>query len=308
MWWNKMKILPVSLEIPVNAYLHHAHLNSLILGQNPQSYMWLNNKYLQLYFNKKNTNVMLDFFTFEYMYDCLDTGYVKSFLINSVIDIKNIIENSIDHNYYITCLIDEFYVNKMAAYKKWHFNHWCLIYGYDDINYLCLGYLKDGKYQKFELSINEFLSSFIKIEYGLGLNTIKENYNFCDEISGIKLLYDYTYGLNTSENYGLISHRIDGSYGIKIYDSLIEEKDGKIDVRYAHVLLEHKYCVHRYLINESYDLNIINEYEKIIKYCHSLKWLSLKQRLSYDLNTAKRIDNLLKKTQDEEYKILSKII
>lgn len=304
---NEMKVLPISLNVPVNAYLHHAHLNSLILGQNPQSYMWLNNMYLQLYFNKNNGNVKLDFFTYEYMFDCLDSGYIKPFLLDKSFYIKKIIEDSIDNNYYITCLIDEYYVDKMSAYKKWHFDHWCLIYGYDDINFYCLGYLKDGKYQSFELSKKEFLSCYIRIKYGLGLNTVKENYSFNETLAGEKLIYDYTYGLNTSENYCLISDKIAGAYGINVYENLVEEANNLLDVRYAHVLLEHKYCVNRYLNANFYDLDKISKYEKIIKNCHSLKWLSLKQRISCDSNTTDRIINLLRKTQNEEYEILSNI-
>jgi hypothetical protein len=304
-----MILLPVSINIPVKGYLHHAHINSVVLGQCPKSYMWLNNLYLQVYFNRANKNTLLDFFTFQYKFECLDTGYVRPFLLKKELDIKETIEESIRNGFYITCLIDEFFVENMSAYKKRHFDHWCLIFGFDDQHYYCLGYLNDGKYQKFKLPKEEFISVFIKKEYGLGLNSVKENYAFNnnDEIAKA-LLQDYIYGVNTSEKYGLITSRIEGTYGINIYNDLIKETDNILDVRYAHILLEHKYCVYRYLKkNFNYRIELIEKYKTIVSNCNSIKLLSIKQYASNDINSNRRIKNLLNKTQEEEFNLLREL-
>lgn len=304
-----MKLLPINLDIPVNGYLHHAHVNSIILGQKPEAYHWINNMYLQLYYNDLNIDTTLDFFTFKYNFDCLETGYIRPFLLGDIDDIKSIIEKSIDNNFYITCLIDEFYVDGMPVYNKMHFDHWCLIFGYDNSNYYCVGYLKNGKYQKYCLPKNVFFRDCFKVKYGIGLNSVKDNYIFDNNDYAVQLIRDYIQGVNTSDKYGLISKKIEGSYGISIYNDLVKETEKVLDVRYAHILLEHKFCVCRFLNdNNTLCSDLAENYTKIISYCKTIKLLSIKQYAENSLATKKRIQNLLKKAQDEEYNILIKLL
>lgn len=251
--WYKL----IDSELKLNAEETDIYLGvNIYFGEN-QYIKWKNMNYIQLFYNEFDRNgVFLDYFMFPrkgvdagYQYVChfLDTEYVDDVddYIKYYDNINTYIKNCIRHGYYLNICLDEYYVPERNAYRKYHYNHYNLFYGYNDKNqtYSILGYNQKGKLSisviPYELMIENIYGQFI-VKYRLKVNPCA--YEF--QISYIiQMIDEYLNGLNSSLKFaGLLSNR-QGTFGIKIFEKLLYTEKGRDllvhDVRISFVLFEH---------------------------------------------------------------------
>lgn len=307
---NNTIILPINENPPIKGYLHHAHIISVITAKQKNSEQWVKSHFLQLYFlNTEIDNIKvpsLDFYVFPYDHDCLSCGYVHNYLLFNSVNLS--IEKALQNGYYVTTIVDEYYIPNLRPYRKKHISHWFLIYGYDMENYYSITYTKSMNYETIKVDKNVFNQAFI-IEFGLGLNKIKENYVFTyEETLANDLVKDYVNGTNTSEKYGLFRKPLKGLFGIHIYEGLLQDLKNGFDFRYAQILLEHKQCIYAYLQKMYPEKELLAQYQEVIKDVKILKNLYIKQNILYNLDLHKRIEMLLLKIKEKEMKVLLQVV
>lgn len=268
--------LPIVENPIIKCYLHHAHTQGIILNE-MNSDLWTYSHFLQLY-SKNNSVVPMDFFINPYDLECLNRGYIPSFYINNS-NISDFINKALLNGYYVVCLADEFYLEQMSSYNKHHFDHWILIYGYTDNGYLCIGYINNRLYKKYTVSFDVFYVA-IQMKYGITLYKVKEEYifNYNNDLA-YDLLFDYTYGINTSYKYQLFKKPIEGKFGYKVYDYLEENLEKKIDCRLPYILYEHKKCIFYFLARNNYNDSVLTQYNDVVTQSAVLKNLYIKESI-----------------------------
>lgn len=297
--------LPIVQKPIIRGYLHHAHTLSIIQNHDNAD-QWIYSRFLQLYCKNGKTDAV-DFFVNPYNYECLDRGYIHSFYLDDIAQIYNYINKALKNGYYVLCLVDEFYLEQMLAYKSVHFDHWLFIYGYDETSFLSIGYTKNRVYKKYTVPFDVF-NIAIKSCYGLTLYKMKEEYCFYyDKDLAQELVYDYTKGINTSYKIKLHNQPIEGYFGYKIYD-YIKSNFNNISLPYLYVLYEHKKCVLDFLIRNHYAEKFTLEYKKVVDISAIIKNLFLKENI---INHNRNHDSILRyieKLKTLEMDVLNSIV
>ena len=234
--------------------------------------------------------------------------------------------NSLIQEGYIVCHLDEYYVPNRYTYRKKHYLHENLIFGFDNVKreYDILGYDRKKIFSVGKIGYNEFdqassdndikflhLRENNDFEYKLDLKFIKQ------------LLTDYLYCRNSSNIYATFRNtNISLVYGLDVYDQLIRyikllpTKTVIPDIRPFHLLWEHKKCMVlriQYLMNEYkgiiYNLEeSYDEFRLIQKICYSMRNIFLKYIMTNNNNELSKIIPLLTSVKKEEQKIIPKLI
>ena len=272
-------------------------------GEN-QYEKWLNMNYLQLFFNKKDSNgVYLDYFMFSrkgidasYNHACqfIDTEYVDYYLLRETkkFNVRTYIENSIMNGYYLCISLNEYYIYDREAYNSISYEHYNLIFGFDSElkEYSILGYNKAGKivcntipYEILEKAIRGKI--LIRYRYNVNKYPFKFNIDYLKE-----MINEFLDGRDSSLRYSNILTYVDGQYGIKIFEELLDENKSFFlfldDDRISYLLYEHAWLNKRrldYLISEGY-LCVGKEDD-------------LQRKASDILKTAERVKNLVIKNR-----------
>ena len=273
----------MNLELPIvenpliRCYLHHAHTLGIILN-NKNAELWVLSHFLQLY-SIDSGAVKLDFYIDPYNYECLDRGYINYFYLCNQSNIHKFIQEALKNNYYVLCLVDEFYLHQMQAYQKLHFDHWLLIYGYTGSSYMSIGYTKRLIYEKYEVELDIF-DVAIKRNYGITLYRVKDDYKFYyDKVLAQELLHDYVYGINSSLKHRIFKEPIHGKFGYKVYEFLQEELKSSVNHKYPYILYEHKKCVLDFLQRYCSNKNIISQYKEVVDQSTVLKNMYIKESI-----------------------------
>ena len=109
------------------------------------------------------------------------------------------VKKNINNGYYTYLLIDEYYISEKAAYRKYHFVHDLLVYGYDDEkrNIFTVGYNNCGKYKPYTITyeeLNKAAKSAVLLDRNAVMYRIKINGNYPFEYHHIEFcdaLYKY---------------------------------------------------------------------------------------------------------------------
>lgn len=223
----------------------------LFFGDN-QYRAWKNMNYLQLFFNELDSNtVYLDYFMYprkgwDASYNCmshfLDTEYIDCSCLDEEKIIKYVID-SINSDYYLNISFDEFYIEGKHSYNRMHFEHYNLVYGYDDDTRLfyLFGYRGGGKLAKTTVSYDNFLKAYGKnnvVRYKLCYNSVVYKFN----IAYVKqVLNEYLNSLNSSTRFSGIMTQRDGTYGLSIFKAIKEKGRSLLvnDHRISYLLCEH---------------------------------------------------------------------
>ena len=133
-------------------------------------YEWVFNNYIQLKANKNATDIFLEFdnalkkdwkyFTTNYF---VDYNISKlSFLMKLGIDVCKYIKRNIQSNNYVEMDIDYYDIIGTFYYRKQHYRHTCLFYGYDEVKemffVLCVD--KNGHLKKCQI---DYMSVFSEL-------------------------------------------------------------------------------------------------------------------------------------------------
>ena len=260
---------------------------------------WIYSNTIQLYYSKKNNKV-----PFTYFYTgtsnnplsqipILQKQYLKSDIIKkNNINIIELIISMIDEGYYFTTSINEYYNPECSAYKKSSCNHGLMVYGYDILNKTLnvAGYDKTLYFNNYDISFNNFELGFHNTGSNIGCQSFKKNnlsYEFDLKLVK-KLLNDYVYSKNTSEDLRILQNPLNNCiFGISVYSN-IDLDNNSLDYRIFHLIYEHKYLMINRLkkINDILNMDKINEitqeYEKLVDKSKILLHLCLKYNLTQD--------------------------
>lgn len=275
------KELQINLQKEITCYFYHSLPLCIILSEN-KLYDWFYLHYIQLVLttaahNDGNTGVFLDFLE-GHNYDVwhnsnevLKRIYVRDgFFIKNRINILDVVINGINNQHYLIVFLDEYYLPDKANYKKHHFMHESLIYGYDNEKkeILSIAFDKNNIFNKIRYSYSDFCQAFkakldydLENEYGFSYANVtlyKINDLIKENIFSIKRfsyqLYKYLFSISDIiDRYYFDA--IDGkfsteartySFGFDIYDQVIKslyysiEKCTLLDYTIFHLLSEHK--------------------------------------------------------------------
>lgn len=311
------------IENPKIRYSQDYAFPSAIMSSD-QSYMnWIYSNMIQLYYiAERNT------FNISYFYlgrDPNPLAYIplltyqqihKQLLRNCGGNAIKFLHCMIDEGYYIACLMDEYYIPSRELYKKAHFYHGVMIYGYDDENdfvYIA-GYNKDKQFGYQVLPYAAFKKAFWNVkredDFISCFRRNEKNYEL-DTILIKELLHDYIYSLNTSIRCRMVQNPLKGCYwGIDAGRHILGKQDEQMDLRYFYTFYEHMKLMNERcaILGKMYgsvrsELKCrMSELEK--KY-HLLLLLCIKYNQKRDEDDYRKIENKLKLILDEEKSVLS---
>lgn len=216
---------------------------------------WLYMNYIQLRYSKDETvSIPLDYYmvpvkNFRYEANYADHYIdVQYFTLDEAAemykDLKTFIKQSINRGYYPVICLDEYYIPNRNAYKKYHFFHHNLVYGYDDIQkvYMTVGYADKLVYNNilYDLMNKSGLERESDI---IRIKNVKNKNKLCFDIDKVRhMIYDYAFGKDNNKIYDAYLDE-NSVYGLKIFDELIKTDRGRKlvleDVRISYILYEH---------------------------------------------------------------------
>ncbi len=289
--------------------INYNNLGSIINRREYNAWLYMN--YLQIMiYEEDKLDIAIDYdvlpvknYRFESLLSnqFMDIQYLK---INEVqLSFKNLhdyLKHSINNNYYISLCFDEYYIPNRDAYKKYHYFHYNLVYGYDDVNeeyYIC-GFSDKIVFEKIAYKVIESVglgNDSEIIRYKSCKNTTK--YEF-DKSLFVQDLKDYLNGTCLSYIKKFCT-RIGKVYGIKVYEYLINTEKGKEllvnDIRISYLLYEHAQIMrkrfvyfeeeHVFYFSDDIKNELGNLCEKMLVVAKTVNLLVLKRKMMNSDNT-----------------------
>jgi len=244
-------------------------------GKYNQFYDWYFSNYVQLYcdstveivgwmlsmdyYNMPNRN-----YKSQYVNHFLEYQYEK--YTDAILGFGSVLEYvkwKLRCGKYVELWLDEYYVRGRASYRKEHYEHGNLIYGYDEVNkkILMLGF--GSRAELGEMNEDDFASALNLKKYEGRVCSITDHPNnipFHFSIERFKeQLYEYANGIDTSVHDANVLTMKSGIYGRKIYDFLLDTKKGLEllfkDIRVGYIICEHNMIMKqrlRFLISRGY--------------------------------------------------------
>lgn len=324
------------LELPIieDTWIQTYQIRNYELGILQDKIPWVYGKYINCYYNPQEEDC------FNH---CMSAG--GRFFINdgvllgqkfifdiSILSLKLInfidwVRNFINNRWYVMCYVDEYYIEAKYAYEQYHFRHTVLIYGYDKEAFLAIGYNKDRKYTKFQITFEEF-------EKALNVNFDKryEKYYHRNidkvEFDIVKINPEYDFKLNLKELYISLSDYINSVdsfnskdtnrvYGIeceRVFQDYINNTLNEkiyLDMRYSRLFMELKEIMMRrleYLAQiKAIPPDYLDTYSLIAKDQASVHMLFMKYNVTKQDDIIKKINAKIDYIIEREEDILPKI-
>ena len=307
--WEIIKQISVAIEKPQIEV-------ELFFGDN-QYNTWKNMNYIQLFYNEDDPNtVNVDYYMFtrkgwDASYNCMcnfvDTEYIDSPQLDDNQKLIDYLQKSIDEHYYVNVMLDEFYVEGRGPYNKFHYDHYDLVYGYDEKTFYIFGYKDNGKMSKTCVLYDNFLKAAYRrhiVRYKINYNTVSYRFN----IGYVKqTLMEYVEGIDSSIKFAGILTQRKGTYGLKIFEILKKSENARglliNDGRVSFLLLEHCRLMQErldYLIDNGYIEN--KEIETLLERCNNMvKSANLLKNLVIKHALKQQFQNEILKSLDELY-------
>lgn len=323
--------LPVTYPI-ITSFTKHANLFSVLSGTK-NYYEWFLNNYIQLWFRTDNN--ILDFYM-PFMPQLCPLLYCqklsREFMnISLKINIKDFLINCINEKYYVSIVLDEYFIPISPFFKKRHHPHEVLIYGYNcKLNLFYIAdFFKNRKYSYSQAPFNLIEKAYYSVkqqdDYLNAIHLYKHNEEakFDLSITNIKKgIGNFLNSVNPSYQFSNYEQpKNDGwIFGKNIYsyikDYLIRrgEAGKQVDARIYHVLYDHKKCMAlrlKYLreINYSY---VSEELVKLIENVEMLSLIIRNMILKYNLTMRseilKKVITKIDQLEDIETNILSQLL
>jgi hypothetical protein len=292
----------VILELEENPPIKFAQNIAYSLGimlTKKKNYPWLYNNFIQVYcdrdigFDSFRMNELYFFKSPIFLPEIIDEAIMKKFNI----DILDYVRFALDIKKWVFInWIDEYYNPERMLYKKGHFKHDLLIYGYDDEteNFTIIGYDKNGQYKRSQLSYSDFLLGEPSRVHLLKINEDYEKHLKLD-IPHIKLLLKQY--LNIVESTAVGDELFDNSiYGQEVFRYMTELINNKeyYDIRIILLFYEHKKCMMmriEYLQSVlAVDFKtIIDSYKEVVHLARLVQAGAVKYNITKDHNINERI-------------------
>jgi len=282
-------------------------------GKN-QFRVWKYMNFIQLIYNESNPykGIYLDYYFFPrknydnsyfYFSNFIDTHYDLLYdALDCFPSIHEYLQWNIKHLYYVNLCLDEYYVVDRKAYKKYHYNHYNLFYGFDDNKriYYIMGYGMNSTPVISEISYdvlnyNNIITSANIVRYKYLANQVTElKFSIKPIISG---LYEFLHDVNSSEKVGNLITGENVFYGISVLKKLATTDIGKqnirSDKRIAYLLFEYSRIMEERL-NYLYENNYLKKDQYISLFEHNVK---IQQISSILLNLV--LKNMIKPINDD---------
>ena len=302
------KELYISDDNDYNFLIHYSLFLPVILG-NTNLIPWYYNSFINYYLRIGNNALFFSLNEKEFDKFFYHSNIHHSFLQDNSLTKNNFI-NAINDNHYIIIQVDYYCIQYYSRYKKAHFVHPLLVYGYDSIkdefNVLIFDETKGVFKERLSSDIliialksakEYYQNGFPDIDNGLvGFYKFKNfaKYEF-DIVFYIHELLNYINATgNLQELYFIFHHNVEikqNSFGIGVYDKILDSLSKKnpkvypdIDYRVIHMIWEHKkwmvksirYISQYYRIGQ-YLVDIVKHFEEIERKMTVIKNVYLKQ-------------------------------
>ncbi|WP_051033578.1 non-ribosomal peptide synthetase [Acetivibrio cellulolyticus] len=306
------KELKVILHNDIITYLCHSLAICVILADE-RLHPWYYEHYTKLYTEEQaNGMLIMDFLEERAPYnEVIQEVYLGYELLKDVTDITAYVIDKINSGYYVIINVDEYYIPEKLAYKKKHYVHHSLVYGYDNSErkFKAIGFNSEQMFAKMNFDYDLFSQAFESGKlYYKGSAPWAET-NAIELLRTKDFMQEYPFSVErfrtsleeyvtSKEDFRIVfDQRFDQyylgpeqlKYGMNVYEGVIEHlhalMEGKItiDYRAVHLMFEHKKSVYtrlQYVKSKYAGLNgfeeLANEYQKIVDIVDSARRLFLK--------------------------------
>ena len=258
-------------------------------------------------------------------------SFDRNIAIQAQQNITEFIIGCIDQDYYVQLYVDEFFIPDRGSYRRRHFIHEILIFGYDgkDQSYDIIGYRRNGDYSSSQVTFSELEQALRSAEQNMDLNYMsyislfkyKPDVDFDFDVRLVaEQIDDYLCARNTSRRFRLIVKPEVGLYGMDTYESLkdylqfLRDHHDYADIRPLHILWEHKKCMRlriQYLETHNYldaSDHFSRRYAQIEQESGTLRMMMLKFKRKGDRALLERIIVNLERISSEESVQLPRIV
>ncbi len=312
------KELKVVLHNDIITYLCHSLAICVILADE-RLHPWYYEHYIRLYTEKQaNGMLIMDFLEERAPYnEVIQEVYLGYELLKDVTNITDYVIDKINSGYYVIINIDEYYIPEKLAYKKKHYVHHSLVYGYDNTQrkFKAIGFNAEQIFAKMNFDYDLFSQAFESGKlYYKGSAPWAET-NAIELLRTKDFMQEYPFSLErfktsledyvtSKEDFRIVfDQRLDQyylgpeqlKYGMDVYEGVIEHlmklMDGviTIDYRAVHLMFEHKKSLYSRLqfVKGKYNrLNrfekLLDQYQKIVDIVDSARRLFLKHTFTGD--------------------------
>lgn len=334
-------VLP--LEEPfTKTYLYDAYASSILLAHGNKHMEWFLSNYIQLSANKDifdDNNVFLEYDGLPSLYSPFikKQQFFWSHFMNMGFNLHDFICKNLNQNNYFFCQADEYYIPDRLNYKKAHFIHDLLIYGYDENKklYFTAGYDSGFMYKRGQCTYKEFEEAFLnntwdKLEapwtdkirlyqyddhaaYRFNLDLVKRS------------LEDYLSAENIFNKYSRFKERYTSKvFGVGIYKVILdhinivkynlESRDKRDDIyldnRVFRLLLEHKsiMLLRMDYLNHLFNMDdLIYRYKEVNELAEKAHVLAIKFKILQNVPTLKKIEDRIIKMREIEEPVLQEL-
>lgn len=335
-------------KVPLKGYMEDAYQLTVAISKEC-SYEWLYSNYIQLVFQNpfRYDNQPVKFYKLSWKSgqiwdaDCplLSCDTITYDLIKmNEINIIDFICKAIYKNHYVMLYLDEFYLPYKISYKKTHFIHENLFFGYDyqKRELYGLAYVTDKTgyhFKSFSVDMDLVEQSYINVPSTNSVQRSRVMLMACNwekyyefDMQAVKSsIYEYINSIPTDQKYISINNpNTKFVFGIGIYDQLIgyyAQSSEEKTIIPLHIIYEHKQLMLdriKYMIENEYlicDNNLINDYAGLIKEAYLCKMLFLKylyvntesnyKKVVNSINSIKSHDKIL---MERLYQLIEKSI
>ena len=304
------KVLRIEPQKEITTYLCHA-LPLCVILTDPKIIPWYYEHFIDIYsIEDENDYLKVDFLEYRAAYkEVIYEVYLGYNLLAKEPDIIQFITEKIDLGYYVIIHADEYYLPVKYWYRKEHFVHHSIIYGYHHGNkkLLAVGFNKEQIFTQITFDYEIFAEAYEqgKIYYKesapwaennavelLKLKDYQEEYpfdirRFLRKLDGYlsstgddSVIFSYNWKLNRNKV----------AYGLDVYQQIINHlekiREGKftVDYRAIHLLYEHKksiynrlrYILERYRTTENLG-KMVRDYYRIVEETERIRRKFLEQ-------------------------------
>ena len=339
--------LPAAAQNEITTYLHRSlPLCAILSNENYKG--WFYSNYIQI-FSYKDASGFLEINYLEprdSYADIADVICLGYHLLQEVASIVDFIKEKIQLGYYLILNLDEYELSNKHDYKRNHYVHASIVYGYDDETRQVkgVGFDKSRLFTELLFDYDELNKSFqsSKVHYLnyapwcawsavqlIKLKSPERQFPFSKR-KFMEDLYDYIH--SKPDEYRLYNFEYDVNrvtFGMDVYEKLVNELrnilqgEFHVDYRALHLLAEHKKCLYvrlSYLV-EKYNLGSELErkkeeyYQLVLKFDEMrkqflgqvLQEFKLQELTTEQKKAIKNVSNEIMLVKDVEYKLLDEI-
>lgn len=319
---DNAKELKIEIQKDITVCMHRCLPLCIILAYD-RLRPWLYERYINLFsaFDREGA-LYVEYHEFREPYrELINEMSLGARLMEKETDIISFITDKINSGYYMNIAVDEYYLPHKAKYRKNHFIHFVLIYGYDnnECKVKTVGYGEGEALNAMEFDYDTFVEAYEKgrAYYAesapwtsreavqlFSINAFSGVYPFSPQ-KVIKKLGDYLD--STGDEAVAYYWALDpgrAAYGFKVYDRVLEclEEffEGKFNISYnsIHLLAEHKRAVFeriKYIV-KVYKIDgrlkeLIGEFANVVELFNNIRLKAFELDYSIKNNAAEQAAN-----------------